>query len=146
MEELDKLNLCFEDPKSAQFVAQQVYEAMEEFKHLITSGAIPNKEDPLYASLGESTTPGIQYVPALLIKANENYCFYGNGIQLIDASYEYTRLMSVMEEHKNQKSQRRIGGKGKQALPQLPKFHLPTKTTAQKEPDIVKSVDTFEVK
>lgn len=105
-----------------------------------------NKEDPLYASLGESTTPGIQYVPALLIKANENYCFYGNGIQLIDASYEYTRLMSVMEEHKNQKSQRRIGGKGKQALPQLPKFHLPTKTTAQKEPDIVKSVDTFEVK
>ena len=48
MEELDKLNLCFEDPKSAQFVAQQVYEAMEEFKHLITSGAIPNKEDPLY--------------------------------------------------------------------------------------------------
>ena len=104
-----------------------------------------HKEDPLYASLGESTTPGIQYVPALLIKANENYCFYGNGIQLVDASYEYTRLMAVVEERKNQKSQRRIGGKGKQALPQFPKFHLPTKSTAQEEADIVESVDAFEV-
>ena len=104
-----------------------------------------HKEDPLYTSLGESTTPGIQYVSALLIKANENYCFYGNGIQIVDASYEYTRLMSVMDEYKNQKTHRGIGGKGKQALPQFSKFHLPTKTTAQEELDVVKSVDAFEV-
>ena len=104
-----------------------------------------HKEDPLYTSLGESTTPGIQYVSALIIKANENYCFYGNGIQIVDASYEYTRLMSVMDEYKNQKTHRRIGGKGKQALPQFSKLHLPTKTTAQEELDVVKSVDAFEV-
>ena len=48
MEELDKLNLCFEDPKSLEFMCCQLVSAMDEFKHLITSGAIPNKEDPLY--------------------------------------------------------------------------------------------------
>ncbi len=103
------------------------------------------KEDPLYASLGQSTTPGIQYVSALLIKANENYCFYGNGIQIADATYEYERLKQTIDEYHNQKSRKRIGGKDKLALPQLPKFHLPTKATTTKEVEVVECVDAIEV-
>lgn len=103
------------------------------------------KEDPLYASLGESTTPGIQYVSALLIKANENYCFYGNGVQIADATYEYERLKMTMDEHNTQKTRKRIGGKEKLALPQIPKFQLPSRAAAQKELDIVECVETAEV-
>ena len=50
------------------------------------------KEDPLYKELGEITTPGVQYITALVIKANDAYCFYGNGIQVADARQEYERL------------------------------------------------------
>lgn len=103
------------------------------------------KEDPLYASLGESTTPGIQYVSALLIKANENYCFYGNGVQIADASYEYERLKMTMDEYNAQKTRKRIGGKEKLALPQIPKFQLPSRAAAQKELDIIECVDAAEV-
>ena len=103
------------------------------------------KEDPLYTSLGQSTTPGIQYVSALLIKANENYCFYGNGIQIADATYEYERLKQTLDEFHNQKSRKRIGTKEKLALPQLPKFHLPTKATSAKEVEIVEYVDSIEI-
>lgn len=103
------------------------------------------KEDPLYASLGESTTPGIQYVSALLIKANENYCFYGNGVQIADTTYEYERLKLTMDEYNAKKTQKRIGGKEKLVLPQIPKFQLPSKTAAQKELDIVECVDAVEV-
>lgn len=95
------------------------------------------KEDPLYASLGENTTPGIQYVSALLIKGNENFCFYGNGIQIADAAYEYGRLKQALDDYQNQKSRRGIGFKEKLVLPQIPKLHLSTKTASKQEYEIV---------
>ena len=85
------------------------------------------KEDSLYAALPGSTTPGIQYIPALVIKADETFCFYGNEIQVFDALFEYERLKSELELYgQNKKGQKRLGGKEKFSLPQVPKFRLPT--------------------
>lgn len=103
------------------------------------------KEDPLYTELGENTTPDVRNVSALLIKANENHCFYGNGIQIADVVYEYERLTQTLDEYRNQKSRKRIVGKEKFALPQLPKFHLPAKATSTKELDVVECIDAIEV-
>ena len=103
------------------------------------------KEDPLYTSLGESTTPDVRSIPALLIKANENYCFYGGGVQIADAIYEYERLKLTMDEYKSRKIRKRVGGKEKLALPQIPKFHLPAKLAEPKDPDIIECVDSIEV-
>lgn len=99
------------------------------------------KEDSLYSSLGESTTPDVQYVSTLLIKANENYCFYGNGIQIVDATYEYERLKLIMDEHNFQKTKKRIGSKERLSLPQIPKLQLPLKGNTKKELDIIESVE-----
>jgi len=81
------------------------------------------KEDPLYAILGEITTPGIQYIPTLVIKANETYCFYGNGIQIDDARLEYEQLRQELD-HLIQNNNRK-----KAVLPQIPKIHLSSKKT-----------------
>lgn len=88
------------------------------------------KEDPLYNVLGEITTPGIQYISALIIKADEVYCFYGNGIQLPDAKLEYESLTDVMNQFiLEQHSQKQIGSKEKLTLPQAISKHLPSKST-----------------
>ena len=55
------------------------------------------KNDELYASLGEPIAPAINIVPALWIKANEEYVFYGNGIQLENVVEEFHRLKLGME-------------------------------------------------
>lgn len=92
------------------------------------------KEDELYASIGATTTPGIQYIPALIIKANETYCFYGNGIQLFDAIQEYERLKCTSEEYAESKqSKKQLGSKKKTALPHLPKLQLPTRSSASSD-------------
>lgn len=92
------------------------------------------KEDPLYASLGEITSPGIQYVPALVIKANEVFCFYGNGIQIADVAFEYERLKQEMGDYVLSQKRRKLkGGTEKFALPSLPKMHLPTSKKVRKE-------------
>ena len=92
------------------------------------------KEDPLYTSLGESTTPGIQYVTALVIKANENFCFYGNGIQIEDAGLAYEQLKFEMDTFSTNKiSGKFIGKSEKFTLPQMPKIHLPEKITMNRE-------------
>lgn len=44
------------------------------------------KEDKLYTELNEITTPGIEYITALVIKANDVFCFYGNGVQVVDVT------------------------------------------------------------
>lgn len=102
------------------------------------------KEDPLHDSLGVSTTPDVRSVSALLIKANENYCFYGNGIQIAEVAYEYERLKLTMDAFNAQKTRKRIGSKEKLSLPQLPKFHLPAKATATKEIEVIENVDAIE--
>ena len=92
------------------------------------------KEDELYASIGATTTPGIQYIPALIIKANETYCFYGNGIQLFDTIQEYERLKCASEEYEeNKQVKKQLGSKKKNTLPHLPKLQLPTKISASND-------------
>ena len=41
-----------------------------------------HKNDELYPQLGEPIAPAINTVHALVIKADEDYIFYGNGIQV----------------------------------------------------------------
>lgn len=55
------------------------------------------KEDKLYAELNEITTPGVEYITTLVVKANDTFCFYGNGIQVADATYEFERLSREQE-------------------------------------------------
>ena len=100
------------------------------------------KEDPLYVALGENVTPGIQYVQALIIKANETYCFYGNGIQLPSAEDDYERLKFEFEEYKqNQKSIKMLNKNEKFSLPQIPKLSLPNKKLLDKKVDTVEVVE-----
>ena len=101
------------------------------------------KEDALYSSLGEVATPGIQYIPALIIKANETFCFYGNGIQLVDTTFEYERLKQEMSNYLQiQSKQKSIGKTEKFSLPQMSKLHLPTKAPSQKSIDIIDIVES----
>lgn len=90
------------------------------------------KEDKLYTVLNEITTPGVEYVSALVIKANEVFCFYGDGVQLADAESEYERLKQEQEAYLYEKSHKKIGTKEKLALPAIPKFHLQGKAAVQK--------------
>lgn len=103
------------------------------------------KEDKLYTMLNEITMPGVEYITALIIKANEVFCFYGDGVQLVDAGSEYERLKQEQEIHLNEKSRKKVGAKEKIALPTIPKFHLPGKFTAQKANVPVKQEDEMVV-
>lgn len=99
------------------------------------------KEDKLYIDLNEITTPGVEYVTALVIKANEVFCFYGNSVQITDASCEYERLKQEQEAYVNEKSHKKNGGKEKISLPSIPKFFLPGKTATQKGIDFAEQYD-----
>lgn len=95
------------------------------------------KEDPLYATISGSSTPGIQYVPTLIVKANENYCFYGNGVQIDDVVVEYERLKMESDNYVlEMKEHKKIGLKSKIALPQIPKLQIQFKTTGSTEEEI----------
>lgn len=91
------------------------------------------KEDELYAELNEITTPGIEYITALAIKANDTFCFYGNGIQLDDATYEFERLRLEQESFSKDRTQKKLASPDKPTLPRFPSLHLPRKLPEQKE-------------
>ena len=100
------------------------------------------KEDKLYAELNEITTPGVEYITALVIKTNDAFCFYGNGIQVADATYEFERLRREQEAFLDGKKQKKIGSSEKKALPLFSSFHLPGKTVEKKESDFSEQSDS----
>ena len=85
--------------------------------------------------MNEITTPGVEYITALVIKANDAFCFYGNGIQVADAIYEFERLRREQEAFLNDKKQKKIGSSEKKALPLFSTFHIPGKNIEKKEND-----------
>ena len=93
------------------------------------------KEDQLYTVLNEITMPGVEYITALIIKAQETFCFYGNGVQITDANFEFARLTHEKEEYALSKSRKRIEGNEKKVFPSLPTFRLPVKVNSKKEID-----------
>lgn len=95
------------------------------------------KEDKLYTILNEITTPGVEYITALIIKANEVFCFYGDGIQNADANCEYERLKQEQTIYIQEKSHKKVSVKEKISLLTIPKFPLPGKTATQKVPESV---------
>ena len=99
------------------------------------------KEDKLYTVLNEITTPGVEYISALIIKANEVFSFYGDGVQIADANGEYERLKQEQAEYTLEKSRKKLGAKEKIALPTIPKFHLPGKVTTKVETNTVEQDD-----
>ena len=74
------------------------------------------KEDKLYTELNEITMPGVEYIDALLIQAGDVYCFYGNGIQVDDANYEYERLRVEQEVFKETRTVKLFGHTEKKSL------------------------------
>lgn len=68
-------------------------------------------KDDLYPLLGEPIAPSIVMVPALYITSTDgNYVFFGNGIQVEDASAEHERLKQAIQEFKELKSQKKKDG------------------------------------
>ncbi len=57
------------------------------------------KNDELYPLLGEPIAPAINIVPALWIKANEDFYFYGSGIQLLNVGEAFNRLKIEKEAY-----------------------------------------------
>ena len=56
------------------------------------------KNDSLYPLLGEPIAPAVMTVQALQIKTkNEDYLFYGNGIQLLDVQAAFSELGTRMD-------------------------------------------------
>ena len=90
------------------------------------------KEDALYNVLNEITMPGGEYVPSLLIKANEVFCFYGNGVQVMDANAEYERLKQEHAAYVESKEGKKLGGIEKLVLPSFSKLKLPSKSSEMK--------------
>lgn len=91
------------------------------------------KEDKLYTVLNEITTPGVEYVTALVIKANETFCFYGEGIQVADAAVEYERLKQELDVYAQENGRKKIKGAGKKTFPSLVKHHLTEKKVVEDE-------------
>ena len=90
------------------------------------------KEDKLYTILNEITTPGVEYISALIIKANEVFIFYGDGVQITDANAEFERLKQEQAEYTLEKTRKKISVKEKITLPNISKLHLPVKLTTNK--------------
>lgn len=80
-----------------------------------------DKDNPLFLALGETVVPAVNIVPALLIKAKENYIFWGNGIQLNNIEQEYKRLQLEMSEFKKGGLNKVIEKKGI-SIPKIPRF------------------------
>ena len=88
------------------------------------------KEDPLYETLGDVTTPGIKYVSTLIVIANETYCFYGDSVQIADATFEYERLTQQFDNYQSsKKTLKLLSKKEKRSLPSLSSVRLPDKLT-----------------
>lgn len=99
------------------------------------------KEDKLHSVLNEITTPGVVYITALVIRANEVFCFYGDSIQIKDATYEYERLKQEQEAYVLEKHRKKIGSSDKKVLPSFPVFRLPGKLVSTKDVDESTSIN-----
>ena len=86
------------------------------------------KNDELYPLLGEPIAPAINIVPALWIKASEEYIFYGNGIQIENIADTFNRLKLEMDEYNEKKIDKKAGLLGLFSKPQ--NFTLPKKRQA----------------
>lgn len=94
------------------------------------------KENPIYQMLDDTITPAINIIPALVIKADQVYTFYGSGIQFDDIQVEYQRLQFELSQYnEDKKEQKKLFSKGKKEgieesvnkeINMLPKLSLPS--------------------
>lgn len=83
------------------------------------------KSDELYYKLGEPIAPAINIVPTLVIRTKEqDFIFYGNGIQLDDIQGDYQRLKEAMDEYRESSN---VEKKGIGITSRIPKISLPRK-------------------
>ncbi len=97
-------------------------------------------EDKLYKELNEITTPGIEYITALVIRANDVFCFYGNGIQIADAACEFERLCLEQEVLKNTRKPPVIGSLAKKTFPLFSPIRPLGKTLDEKDSDLSEQI------
>ena len=93
------------------------------------------KEDKLYTILNEITTPDVEYISALIVKTNEVFCFYGDGVQFDDIHFEYERLRQEYEMYTAEKQQKKMSGKEKIISLSFPKIHFAGRTTTDRKND-----------
>lgn len=64
-----------------------------------------SKNDELYKTIAKTTTPSIEIIDALVINAQQEYWFYGNGIIIDDddVKYQYQNLKALMNDYENEK-------------------------------------------
>lgn len=97
------------------------------------------KDDEQYKQLGESISPVIEVVPALVIKGkDDSYIFFGNGIQLQNVGAEYERLKAALNIIQEEKQNKKI------AL-NIPKFSLPSKKKDEIESSEAKLLESNSV-
>lgn len=94
------------------------------------------KEDAAYLMLGESIMPAINTIHALLIQADQQYIFYGNGVQIENIQAEYERLKFEYEQYNlEKKSSKKLFGQSKtdilekkpiKELANFPKLGIPS--------------------
>ena len=102
-----------------------------------------SKDDAMYTMLGESIMPAINMIHALVIQADQQYIFYGNGIQIENIQAEYERLKFELDQYNSEKkNQKKLFGKSKtegieekpvKEIPAFPKLSLPTFKKSGKE-------------
>lgn len=113
-----------------------------------------NKDDLLFYSLGDSATPAINMVHALMIRADQTYIFYGNGIQIENIQAEYQRLQHELDLYNQSnkgpkkflgmKKAEQIEDNKRKELPNflklsIPSLKCPEKVDVNKESDINES-------
>lgn len=75
------------------------------------------RDTELYTKLGEEVLPAIEYVLGLFISADQEYCFFGNGIQLDHPESEYNRLKLMFDTYRKElKELKKANSKNTKAL------------------------------
>ena len=102
-----------------------------------------SKDDAMHTMLDESIMPAINMIHALVIQADQQYIFYGNGIQIENIQAEYERLKFELDQYNSEKkNQKKLFGKPKaegieekpvKEIPAFPKLSLPNFKKSSKE-------------
>ena len=98
------------------------------------------KNDSLFPLLGEPIAPAVMTVPTLkIVTKNEDFLFYGNGIQLQDVQAAYTEIGARMDSIAELKETR----ENKSILSSVKHFFLPggTKKEAKYADEVVYQKD-----
>lgn len=65
------------------------------------------RDNPHFAIMGKQKSTSIEFVEALVIRAKEEYVFYGNNIHLFSVLDGYNRIKAAVEAYRNRKDKKK---------------------------------------